>query len=269
MEPIVIRDDPERAVSIRLALDEVVVTESRFMAGERGPDPHVHHAHVDCFYVLEGALALELADGDHPLSVGTWGLVPPDVVHAFRNAGPDPMRFLNLHAPGVGFDRYLRAISGRGGPLDHALAAAFDQHPPPVEGGCDPSLVMIRSLAADGPLEKPGEVGVVLATAAETRGALGVVERVVQPGAAGPPLHVHDRTADAFYVLDGRLAVQIGGERVELGPGELALAPPGTVHGQTEAVGGPVRLLNLLAPGGLEAAYGDPAAVADADFRLV
>lgn len=268
MEPTVIRDDPDRAVSLRLALDEVVMTESRFAAGERGTDPHVHHAHADCFYVLEGAVVLELADGDHPLPAGTWALVPPRVVHAFR-AGESGARYLNLHAPGVSFDRYLRTISGKGGAFDHDDLAGFDQHPPPADGGLDPSLVVIRSLATDPPIEKPGERGLVLARAGETRGALAVVERSVQPGADGPPLHVHDRTSDAFFVLEGMFAVQIGEERRELGPGDLALAPPGTVHGRTEAVGGPARLLNLLAPGGLEAVYADPAAAAGADFRLV
>lgn len=263
-----IRDDPDRAVSIRLALDEVVMTESRFAAGERGPDPHVHHAHVDCFYVLEGTLVVELADGDHPLPAGTWALIPPKVVHAFR-AGGGGARFLNLHAPGGGFDRYLKTISGRGGAFGHDDLAGFDQHPPPADGGLDPSHVVIRSLATDPPVEKAGERGLVLATAAETRGALAVVERIVEPGADGPPLHVHDRTADAFYVLEGTFAVQVGEKRCELGPHDLVLAPPGTVHGRTEAVGGPARLLNVLAPGGLEAAYADPAAAAGLDVRLV
>jgi quercetin dioxygenase-like cupin family protein len=127
---------------------------------------------------------------------------------------------------------------------------------------------VIRSLATDPPVEKPGERGLVLAAAADTRGALAVVERVVEEGAEGPPLHVHDRTSDAFYVLEGTFAVQVGEKRCELGPGDLVLAAPGTVHGRTTAVGGPARLLNLLAPGGLEAAYADPSAAAGLDFRL-
>ncbi|MBM3677996.1 MAG: cupin domain-containing protein [Actinobacteria bacterium] len=268
MRPVPISEDPRHPVAIRLALDEVVITETRFAGGERGPDAHVHHAHADCFYVLEGSLVLELPDGDRPLPAGSWALVPPKVVHSFRT-GADGARFLNLHAPSVGFDRYLLASRGKGGPLDHDLLAGFDQQPPPADGGLDPALVTIRSFREGPRLEKEGESGIVLATAEETRGALGVVERVVEPGAPGPPLHVHDRTGDAFLVLDGRFAVQLGEERRELAPGDVLLAAPGVVHGRTEAVNGPARLLNLFAPGGLEAAYGGRAALADVDFRPV
>ena len=53
VEPVVVTDGPERSVAIRLALEEVVLTEARYAAGERGPDLHVHRLHADCFYVLE------------------------------------------------------------------------------------------------------------------------------------------------------------------------------------------------------------------------
>ena len=42
-----------RALCEHPALD---ATWSRYDAGERGPDPHVHHEHVDAFYVVEGEL---------------------------------------------------------------------------------------------------------------------------------------------------------------------------------------------------------------------
>ena len=70
IEPIVVTDRPERQVSIRLALEHVVITESRYGAGEVGPDPHVHRLHADCFYVLDGAFTLSLADGDRVLGPG-------------------------------------------------------------------------------------------------------------------------------------------------------------------------------------------------------
>ena len=40
---------------------------------------------------------------------GTFVAAPPDTVHGFRNAGPEPIRFLNLHAPPAGFLDRLRA----------------------------------------------------------------------------------------------------------------------------------------------------------------
>jgi len=41
-------------------------------------------------------------------------------------------------------------------------------------------------------------------------GALSVFETSI---GAGPPLHVHDRDDECFYVLDGALSVRCGGRR--------------------------------------------------------
>jgi hypothetical protein len=53
--------------------------------------------------------------------------VPPLVVHGFRNASDAEMRYLNFHAPGVGFADYMRGLrDGR--------SVTYDQEPPPAEG---------------------------------------------------------------------------------------------------------------------------------------
>jgi hypothetical protein len=36
-------------------------------------------------------------------------VAPPETVHGFRPSGPEPARFLNLHAPPGGFIERLRA----------------------------------------------------------------------------------------------------------------------------------------------------------------
>ena len=41
---------------------------------------------------------------------GTLVRVPPMVVHGFRNASDAELRYLNLHAPGMRFADYLRAM---------------------------------------------------------------------------------------------------------------------------------------------------------------
>jgi quercetin dioxygenase-like cupin family protein len=45
-----------------------------------------------------------------------------------------------------------------------------------------------------------------------------------------PPLHVHHRDDEAFYVLDGKLTLFVGGEQIVLGPGQAALAPREVPH---------------------------------------
>jgi hypothetical protein len=80
--------------------------------------------------VLEGELTLRLGPGEDEIAApaGTLVVVPPLVIHAYRNASDGDVVFLNVHAPGTGFAPYLRALRD-GAPHD------FDQHAPPEDGG--------------------------------------------------------------------------------------------------------------------------------------
>ena len=228
-------------MSIRLALEDVVVTESRYAGGERGPDLHVHRLHTDSFYVLAGEFTLALADGDHTVGPGGFALVPPNVVHAFRNAGPGEVRFLNLHTPGVGFDRYVQQISGTGEEFRAELAARFDQYPPPADGGLDPASVIVLA-AGEG--EWPGESIVKAA-----RPELSLLE-LDFPSGESVGLHFHKRQSDSFYVLEGELEFQVGEETVGAAAGSMVTALPGVVHGFRNTGDASARALNIHAPGG-------------------
>ena len=79
--------------------------------------------------MLAGELTVRLgADGEVAAGPGTLVVVPPLVVHAYRNASNADVVFVNVHAPGSGFAPYLRA-------LRDGAPHAFDQHPPPEDGG--------------------------------------------------------------------------------------------------------------------------------------
>ena len=90
-------------------------------------------------------------------------------------------------------------------------------------------------------------------TAEQTDGALSVSEAWVQPGAE-PPLHVHSREDETFYVLEGEAVFQRGPDRVTLRAGESILLPRGVQHGFA-VVGALTRLLTVYTPGGLEEAF--------------
>lgn len=54
-----------------------------------------------------------------------------------------------------------------------------------------------------------------------------------EPGERGPDPHVHERHADAFYVLGGELLFELGGRReraVVARSGTFVAVPPGVVH---------------------------------------
>ena len=244
--------------AIKCGRRELVLSEADHEPGRREPGPHIHHHHADAFWMLEGEVALLVGDEEHPLGPGDFVFAPPGLVHTYRSPGSERSRFLNLHAPGMGFDERLR------GRLD-----GFDQHPPPEDGG--------RS-ARDGILLRRGEGqridlgeaarGLLKVGADDGLGSVAVVEFELAPASQGPPPHLHERLTDSFYVLDGTLAVLLGDERHEAPRGSYAFVPPGNVHTVSNPGDRPVRFLNVTAPGGLER-YLRELAADPADFAAI
>jgi len=56
--------------------------------------PHLHTREEEGYFVLEGELALTIADQVRTLSSGDFGHVPPLTVHGYANQGATPVRFL-------------------------------------------------------------------------------------------------------------------------------------------------------------------------------
>jgi quercetin dioxygenase-like cupin family protein len=56
-----------------------------------------------------------------------------------------------------------------------------------------------------------------------------LVESLVPQGQQ-PPLHRHREDDEGFYLLEGKLTLWVGPERIELEPGQFALAPHGIPH---------------------------------------
>jgi quercetin dioxygenase-like cupin family protein len=80
----------------------------------------------------------------------------------------------------------------------------------------------------------------------------------------GPPLHVHQDQDDTLFVLEGVLTVQVRDELIELGPGDFATVPPGIPHtfDNVKKDQPPVKVCNLMTPGGLDAQFRDMRAAA-------
>ena len=85
------------------------VVEHRLAAGAEGPPPHYHEQLCDAFYVLEGELTLRIGGRTETAPSGSFACFPPGVVHTFSNPSDQPVRVLNVNAPG-GWDRVLRAV---------------------------------------------------------------------------------------------------------------------------------------------------------------
>jgi mannose-6-phosphate isomerase-like protein (cupin superfamily) len=205
----VLSDRAERTVRAVFEHALLDVTWSRYETGQRGPEPHVHHRHVDAFYVVEGALRFGVGPVVEPVDApaGTFVLVPPDVVHTFANASGATARWLNFHAPSTGFIEHLRGVNG------------FDSDDPPADGG--------RS-AAEAIVGSGGRVS-----------QLAVSELPLEPRSEHEP-ETGDGV-DCYFVLDGVVdadAVRAGSRTWMAAPRRLWNPGPG-----------PARLLRVRAPG--------------------
>jgi quercetin dioxygenase-like cupin family protein len=119
-----------RRIWILAARPELCVFVFDVAPGYVGPDPHLHRRHVDAFYVLDGALELEL-DGERiDAPAGTFTAATPGVVHTFRNTGDERVRVLNIHAPGMRFDEYFRRQAE--GEKGREFHESFDAYEPEV-----------------------------------------------------------------------------------------------------------------------------------------
>ena len=90
----------------------------------------------------------------------------------------------------------------------------------------------------------------ILMESAETGGAFGLIEVLAKSGAE-PPLHVHEREDETFYILEGKVAVWVGGEVHNLNTGDSIFLPRGVPH-TFRIKSAVVRALNYISPGGFE-----------------
>lgn len=94
----------------------------------------------------------------------------------------------------------------------------------------------------------------VLADGAATGGSAFQFECHVPPG-SGPPLHLHEREDELFYVVEGIFRFVLDGQESTASPGAFVYAPRGSVHAFQNTSAYPGRLLVTCTPAGLEEAF--------------
>lgn len=270
MKPIVLGLEESRALEGHLARvkassedcdERFCVLESVIGVGQ-GPVLHLHRRHLEVLYVLEGALDIRAGADTVPAPAGSFVLCPPGSPHTFSNPGPGDARFFAFAAPG-GIDRFLEglgAILGQPGPPDvEALGELLREYESEAPMGWIPEGPAATVLGPGEGEAMPifGSTLTIKAGAAETGGAVGVVDYTAAPGFPGPPPHLHHETVDMFFVLEGELAMQLGDETLSVAPGGFVLVPPGTVHTFSNPADAPARFLGLVSPAGFEQYFRD------------
>jgi mannose-6-phosphate isomerase-like protein (cupin superfamily) len=109
-----------------------------------------------------------------------------------------------------------------------------------------------------GDLDATGEPGALdryLIESADSGGALAVVEHTLAPGVLAAPVHRHSREDEYSIVLEGRLGVFEDGVEVYATAGDVVFKRRGRWHTFWNAGEEPLRVLELISPGGIEALF--------------
>lgn len=122
---------------------------------------------------------------------------------------------------------------------------------PPVAAPHSPPRVVVLG-AEEGrtpaPLNIVGEKTLVKVDTTDSAGQLAAFH-LVAPPMSGPPLHVHTREDEWFYVLEGEIVFELDGERVTVGPGGSVWLRRGVAHAYQNFTDRDARLLIITTPG--------------------
>lgn len=85
-------------------------------------------------------------------------------------------------------------------------------------------------------------------TGKDTHGHFGLLEFVMEPGTEGASPHIHKQLTEMFYVVEGKVELVLGEQRVIGTPGAFMLVPENTPHGFSNPGQTPAKLLIMFCP---------------------
>jgi len=97
-----------------------------------------------------------------------------------------------------------------------------------------------------------------------SNGNFALVEHLIPPGILAAPLHRHSLEDEYSYILEGRVGAVFGGVEIYANAGELVFKPCGEWHTFWNAGDVPLRILEIISPGGFEEAFREMDALGDA-----
>ncbi len=223
-----------------------------------GVDTHVH-SFEESVYVVEGLLTLDLPEGSFELVPGDYGLIPVATPHAFRNTGQTTTEFAEMKAPlpreRFGYDTQFPSA------LQPGSARKIDVRDPRTRsfGHIDPENMdpaqqtqdrLSLSASMRTALLVYSGITVKMMVDSDLGADLSTMFMVqYEPnGFAGPHDHPLEET---YMILEGEVEGTFDDATYRLGPGDVAWAGVGCVHGfrnVTEGGTGRVRWLETQAP---------------------
>jgi quercetin dioxygenase-like cupin family protein len=133
-----------------------------------------------------------------------------------------------------------------GGPSIHPSVRSFV---PEVDAVSQPFIVS----PGEGHATWTDSLNVFKALSKDTGGALALWESLIPQGSS-PPLHVHEREDEGFYVLDGEMTFRMGDQFLEALTGAFLWGPRDVPH-QWRVNSATARLLTFYVPAGGEGLF--------------
>lgn len=95
------------------------------------------------------------------------------------------------------------------------------------------------------------DINTILASKEDTEGTYSILEIKVFPN-GGPLPHIQTREHEGFYIIEGQLAFNVNGKRIEATPGTFVNVPPGILHSFKNEQNKIAKIIVVLSPPGLE-----------------
>jgi len=209
--------------------------------------PHVH-SYEESFYILAGQAVVSITEQTYLLGPGDYGAIKVGTLHAWRNPGSAPARWLQMAAPqpkphGQERDTFFLKdglIPGDATPLDlndlkGNLLGHFDvgQIPPGDEG---------RIVAG-------GLKGVFLKWLIDEKFGARHHRLLFIEYLPGVSIGLHDHTyEEAYFIVSGEVEATLDGQRYLAKAGDVLWTGVGCVHAFANVSNGPVRWLETFSP---------------------
>jgi mannose-6-phosphate isomerase-like protein (cupin superfamily) len=200
--------------------------------------PHLH-SFEESFYVLEGALTVEIGKTTQTLGPGNFGLIPTGTAHSWKNPGAGTARWLEMQAPQprpleYGHDTFFTGD----GPTDAPLQIGhFDESQLPRPGGAS-------QMEGFNPTTGVAIKMFVDRSFGATHQSLFLIQ--YSPGAKIDP---HDHTfEESYFIVGGRVHAVADGQSYDLGPGDVIWTGVGCIHSFANNGAEAVRWIETQAP---------------------
>jgi quercetin dioxygenase-like cupin family protein len=201
--------------------------------------PHLH-SYEEGFYILEGQAVLSINDHAHHLGPGDFGAFKVGTLHAWRNAGNSPLRWLGMAAP-------------QPKPAGKERDTFFPKKVGPSPGDVQPLLghfdVSQIPSTPEARAAFPGANNVFLQWMIDEKFGARHHRMLFLEYLPGASIALHDHTfEEAYFILSGEVEAILDGQRYLAAPGDVLWTGVGCVHSFSNIGSQPVRWLETFSP---------------------